>query len=280
MPKAWKQSLHRTLTGAAERWRGSPRDNLVFLHIPKSGGMSLHSAIARLYPLSNARLPSAKSWRAAEQLGRDSTDEVAELRLFLLAIHLNDGVRFVSGHFRFDERIYAAFHQRYRFVTLLRNPTRRWVSHYFYNRYKQHSQHRAISLELEHYLQTDAARRQGSIAVRYIGGTRADGDYNSEAAITCAKQNLEHFALVGCLEDLGRFVEVFQSRFHARLSIPQRNENPKDSAEIQSAITPDIERRIDALCEPDWGPVPARARADRRWELGVVERAWRAENRR
>ena len=114
--------------GALQRARDSllPAP-VVFHHVPKCGGTSVGRAIRRRYLLSQATVKPEESYRAfAAFTGRSDRDamlrDVLDLREQMMLYHLFDGVRCLSLHVRFSEAAFDRFGERYRFVTLLRDP--------------------------------------------------------------------------------------------------------------------------------------------------------------
>ncbi|MGG5808701.1 hypothetical protein [Falsiroseomonas sp. CW058] len=89
---------------------------VVFIHLPKTGGMSLHGAIA-------AALPPGATLRVG-----DAAERAAFLRLGPAQVASR---AFVSGHVSFEEAV-ARSRPDARFVALLRDPVARLVSAFNY----------------------------------------------------------------------------------------------------------------------------------------------------
>lgn len=89
---------------------------LCFIHLPKTGGMSLHAAIAgALPPAAVLRIGDAAEADAFRQMGREQAARFA----------------FISGHAGFEE-VAARARPDARFVTLLRDPVARLLSAFNY----------------------------------------------------------------------------------------------------------------------------------------------------
>jgi hypothetical protein len=233
---------------------------IFFLHIPKCGGISLYHSIRACYnPLDRLRgmrfLDVDATYRAAKVLNPaanpfTATEDYEILKLtepLLLYFMSEKGSKFIAGHFSFSEPAYRAFQSEFAFLTLVRDPVKRWISHYFYN--KRFT--RTISMELKEFIKTDYARSQGFDIVKYIGGASADGDYSSPRAIERAKKNLDKFHIVGVLEYLDDFAAKFRARFGVDLKLRTLNESPVSAGERDAAMTEEIRKEIEEICRPD-----------------------------
>jgi hypothetical protein len=238
------------------------RQDIFFMHVPKCGGTSLVNAIARFYqPLFSkdrskiARLDSPASLRAASIHGRDHLAYDREILTYFLA----GNYRYVYGHFTFSEKAYQQFKDKYAFVTLLREPVSKWFSLYFYNRYKK-SDHYALDLDLEEFVETSQAASYGCDYVMQFIGDDSIADYTSAAvidyfrtpeAIERACANLDKFDLVGLLEELDLFKQQFQARFGVKLDEEHRRESPVPKGTRDKMITPEILEKVKMLNRPN-----------------------------
>ena len=98
--------------------KGSLKENIVFVHVPKCGGNSIASAIHDRYKTFSPRgsrglvnINAAASLKVAEkfwvsQLFKDDHYSVLKCREFLLGYFLNlKDTRFIGGHFFFSDLI-------------------------------------------------------------------------------------------------------------------------------------------------------------------------------
>lgn len=170
-----------------------------------------------------------------------------ELLLYFLS---QKDTKYISGHFCFSEVAHHEYCNKFAFITVLRDPVERWISLYFFNRFKK-DDHCKIEMNLETYIDSAFARSQGHEYVKFLGGADEYGDYTSQTAIDKAIRNLHKFAVVGTLEHLDNFVENFETRFRVRLEIERKNKNPKSASYKKSIITNQMEQRIRAICQPD-----------------------------
>lgn len=223
--------------------RGDPSNaSICFVHMPKCGGESMHDALRRPFALYHQpvhRLNIGHVARAAELAGRDMIDLCRDLLLFQLASQKKG---YIGGHYAFSASAWTEFHGHWKFITVLRDPVKRWFSHYFYNRYKAHSELDRITEELEQFIETERAVIYGSMYVRHLS---ASGE------VAEALANLDRFDLVGTLERLPDFAERFQRMFGTPLSVGRRNENPLGAERQREMITPELRARVEELCEPD-----------------------------
>lgn len=244
---------------------GCLKHKIFFLHVPKCGGTAITEAIKscyRSFDFTNdfrmAHLESRAAFKAAARImGEPNLStaipdnyEVLKFRENILMYYMCMGrMNYISGHFTFSETAYQHFHHKYKFITLLRDPVKRWISAYFYNCYSEWG--RAKSLDLKTYLQSDFGKSQGYEYVKFLGGSDLNNDYTSEQAINRAKANLEKFSIVGFLEDQEDFIKRFQTQFGRELNIKVVNRSPKSESDQKSVITKELMEEIKALCQPD-----------------------------
>ncbi len=167
----------------------------IFLHIPKTGGMSAQTALKWVYgPGSVHHLPAEDDelcrWKASE--GPEGVQPQD-----LIAGHVPYGIhRDLAGHCRY--------------FTILRDPIERVVSHYFYHRARYPESHPA-SLSLKEFLLSDHPIADSNRQVRFLAA--ADPKSNPEAALATAKKRLRNdFAVFGLTEKFDESLLLFRRR--------------------------------------------------------------------
>lgn len=245
---------------------GGLKKKVVFIHVPKCGGTSVTSAIGascRKLPLGDDRnvitLNSRASSEAVKLLQKtnypyDSNDDypVLHLREELLAYYLRfRNVDFISGHFPFNATVFEHFGGPFFFMTILRDPMQRWISSYFFNRFKP-GDHRKIDDEIDQFLQTDFGRSQGHEMIKFIGGADKSGDYTSTEALERAKANLNRFDLIGFVEDMQRFKQDFKSATGVSIDIGKKNPSPVGNSLKRKMLNSQTLEKIKELCVPDY----------------------------
>jgi hypothetical protein len=223
---------------------GTPADRMVFIHVPKCGGRSIDKGLRRAYralPVrQRGRIVQLKE-KATSNASDDTDWSVWQLREGLLEYYLaHDDVQYLSGHFQIDRATVERRADEWRFVTVLRNPVDRWLSHYFFNRYKP-GDHYGIDQDLEQFLNTDRAAAYGRTFV----------DYFSEDGPDEAKATLEQFDVVGFLDDLNDFRDRVVSYLGERPEILHHNSNPVAKRKRKELVTPAIRDEVRELCGPD-----------------------------
>ncbi len=161
---------------------------LIFLHIPKTGGMTLAAMIARQFPSRavrrlNGSLAAAKAAIAA--LSEDDRNEI----------------RCIYGHVAFG--LHECLPAPAVYVTLVRDPVERLVSIYYYAcRRPEWGLHREIAenrLSLADFVVSEAANEFHDQQTRMLGGSDVWPCGGTELAL--AERNLsERFAVAAPLE--------------------------------------------------------------------------------
>ncbi|QDG54564.1 hypothetical protein FIV42_28615 [Persicimonas caeni] len=231
-------------------------DRIFFVHLPKCGGKSIDKAIRRVVRAVPGRrrgrivsLDEPATTRAADAMGVSVWDVRDHLQAFYLS---QDDVHYLRGHFQVREDLMERYAGEFAFVTVMREPVKRWISHYFFNRYKK-DDHFRIEIGLEEFVETERARDLGQMYLRYFSGTgQVEGSVGEDKDVRDrARRNLERFELVGFLGELDDFRAKFEKRFGADLTTFKRNKNPAPKAALREELTPELRARIEELCEPD-----------------------------
>jgi len=245
---------------------GGLNKKIVFLHIPKCGGTSLTSAIAarcRKFSFNGDQNVITLNARSSSDVIKliektnyphDTKDDfpILKLREKLLLYYLGfKNVDFISGHFPFSDAAYKNFSDQYVFMTILRDPAQRWVSSYFFNRFKR-GDHRKVEDDIDRYLRTDFGRSQGYEMIKFLGGANRSGEYTSLKSIEQAKENLKKFDLVGVIEDMPKLGKDFNKVVGASINIEKRNLSPVDNTLKNKMLTEETMNKIKEICAPDY----------------------------
>lgn len=229
-------------------------NRVVFHHVPKCGGTSLGRALRRAYILSQGTVTPEESFRAFELFtGRCDRErmliDVLDLREQMFLYMLFHDVRCVSAHVRFSNAAHACFGDRYSFVTLLRDPVDRFVSHYLWSNSRPGA-HAHIAESFEEFLETDQALRLGATFVEYFSGLPSGADVTSREAIDAAVANLRRLDAVGFLDNLSEFEKQLCAISGKKLSIGHENKGTRRSKHREILEGP-LADRIQAICAPD-----------------------------
>ena len=208
---------------------------IIFVHVPKCGGTSLDLLIKRRFPMQRFRLNARASLKASELIGED----LNLVRNTLLNYAVCTGYKFISGHFYMH---HPEQYEAYKTITVLRDPVKRFLSHYLYNRYKTHTTHYAIDLEFEDFIDTDLAVSCGNLYCRYFS-KNLDPD---ESIAT-----LEKFSSVGILENLGPFKNYVTQELKINGKLKRKNKSPLKDSSQQEEILSKYRDRILRLCDDD-----------------------------
>ena len=196
---------------------------ILFHHVPKCGGTSVARALRRSYLLSQATVKPHESRNAlASMQGQRERPTLAlhDLREAMLLYLLHDNVRCIAAHVPFSEAAFAEFADRYAFVTILRDPVDRLLSHY---RWSQRPGRPASSPEtIEEFVARDRERQMGATYVRYFCGDPGAEQFTT-AHVDAAIRNLRRLNSVGFLDDLPSFEQKLSTLAGRRLRIGKEN---------------------------------------------------------
>jgi hypothetical protein len=169
---------------------------IIFLHIGRTAGTTLNSILDRQYPR-----------RSTYQFDSHRlTESIAEFRG--LPEDRRRGMRVVRGHVSFG--IHESLPGPWTYITLLRDPVERLISHYQYVRERPHRLSRRVieeSMTLEDYIRSGISVELNDWQTRVLAGaTNAPFGTTDRAMLDRALGNVEqHFAVVGLSE---RFEET------------------------------------------------------------------------
>lgn len=224
--------------------------SLVYIHVPKCGGTSFGSALRLRYFYSQAtiRLSDSRALQQAlypEAKGLDRLKREYDLRDVLLARLMARKLRCISAHTRYHPALHLVHQDNSRFVTLLRNPVDRFVSHYYY--LQRHHPDPARPETLDAFLETQDAARLAAQFLFYFARTLPFETNELSGAIGQAHRALERFSLIGDLSRPTAFQTGLKTMTRTPLVVVRRNRAPNSVAKP----TGDLMRRITDLCAAD-----------------------------
>lgn len=225
--------------------------NVMFVHVPKCGGTSIKTALAEFYrPERIAYLDNRASKLAADHYGAP----LHRFREHLLRYELErtGGRRLIMGHYSVDQATLETYADRWNFITVLRDPIARLVSHYFHNLHTESPFANKVSLT--EFLDSKRGENSANLYARFLGRDFSDPSMKiAPESIDRAKGALERMAVIGILEDLPKFVADFETAFRAPLDIPHLN-RAKTGGPTKDAFSEELERarpRLEELCAAD-----------------------------
>lgn len=238
---------------------------VIFLHIPKTAGTTLHRIIERQY--------------AAERIisfGPDAHQSIADFRA--LSEERRAQIRMLKGHMAFGLHRYFpadSDHNRPVYFTLLRDPIERVISHYYHvlrdpahylYPYTEEGQ-----LGLADFLKTKVPVMLNNGQTRLVSGLWEEIPFGACDAemLETAKQNIrEHFVLVGLTERFDETLCLLRSILGWQHDISYVPQNVGDNRPARAQLSPET---LDVVLETNQLDIALYAYAEHLFEEKVQQ---------
>lgn len=224
---------------------------IFFLHLPKCAGTSVRDSLRRQFRWSGVfqratvvELHYKTLYEVAVRSGEEQDVTSRRLLDYFLA---HPHSRLVMGHFGLSDSLWESHRESWEFVTLLRHPVERFLSHFYYNKKRQREFLR-IEGSLEEFVQTDRGRSLGSLYVQYLTGNSPE-ECRRSSVVNTAVERLNSFTLCGRLEELSLFETRYRKLFGVSLDLAVSNETAGRPS--RQELAPALRRRLEEICEPD-----------------------------
>jgi hypothetical protein len=168
---------------------------VIFLHIPKSGGMTLYDILNREYERKYIYTFSGGRHRLQGDIDKFKALSSEERNSF----------RLLRGHIPFG--IHGLLHKPFTYVTMLREPIARVVSHYYYvlnnPNHLLHEKVVSVKMSLETYVSSGINYELDNGQTRQLAGVTEDIPFGActDDLLVKAKENVDcFFSIVGLTE--------------------------------------------------------------------------------
>jgi hypothetical protein len=250
--------LKRGTVGEAAAVSDRSEPTCIFLHIPKTGGVTIRHIVERNYPPDDRHLvpvgsqdPELWTWgRDGDGTSSSGTPALPPQieQLSNQPDSYKRRLRIVYGHMAFG--VHRLLPGAATYVTMLREPTTQVLSHYHYiRRRKRHWMYQAATnLSLEGFARAWVARWD-NLQTRMISGELTRPGRCTEATLEHAKRNIEeHFGAVGLTERFDETVVLWGKVLGWRkLAYIRRNVGTG----LRTPVPPEAVRLIEELNDLD-----------------------------
>lgn len=211
-----------------------PGDRLIFLHIPKTAGVNIRELLSRQYH----HLPT---------FIRGSPDHQM---LFRMRPRDREAYRVVGGHYRFGLHLF--FDSPSRYMTFLRDPLERVISHHAYIRWQSlhawHERVNAANLSLEQWVKLGTADAFDNLQVRRLT-SRSDEEMpflqTTRQMLDEAKRILEERVdFLGVTERYEESIRLFARQLDWREPVTVERLNASPNRQAAASLSPSTRAAI------------------------------------
>ena len=180
---------------------------VIFVHIPKAAGTTMHSLLQRVYRASTIRdLDTADLRRSIMEFNKLPAAE-------------KDKIDLLKGHLPFG--MHEGFTRKCTYITMLRNPVDRIISHYRYaSENTSHYLNHYITekkMDLMAYVGSGISAEMDNAMVRILSNNIYDLPYGgcTSEMLESAKNNLvEYFSVIGLAEKFDESVLLMRQKLN------------------------------------------------------------------
>jgi len=183
------------------------QQTVIFLHIPKAAGSTLHAVFNRQYKLANVFTIDEE--RSIEDLKQLSVRQRAQIEV-------------LKGHMYFG--LHQLLPQPSTYVTVLRDPVERVISHYYYilrnPSNELYNQVAGTGMNLKDFVQSGLSLEIDNGQTRLLSSTGAVVPYKqcSSEILESAKQNVkERFSTIGFVERFDETLILLKRTFNWKM---------------------------------------------------------------
>ncbi len=208
------------------------RHPVLFLHLPKCGGTSLAAALYGSVPLHQriGVIDAVATRRAAALINFGKDDPVLchedlanghltfALREAQLLTHMAWNTQLVHGHVLYSSRAMNNFDDRWRIVTMMRDPVARTISNY-----RMAVGAGVIESDVDAWLEGPVGRSMAEVYLRYLSGCNLVPQDQKDRHLCLALEHFERVELVGFIDDQKTFANRFAQSFGPHLTMPRYN---------------------------------------------------------
>lgn len=219
---------------------------LVYCHIPKCGGTSLREALRKKFIFSKKEIEADEAYKAVMDERYNQVQLLKKSRKFrseMLKYYLEDGKKYISGHCPINSKIISLYKHEYDFISVLRNPVDRFISHYRYS--YMSGNHGNINEGIEDYILTDRAKMNGVIYSDYFG-CNADGN-----KLDKAKETLNSLSFFGFVENMDSVEKYLNGELGINIEISHSNVGKNRNTYYGGDIPKEIIYEIENICKDD-----------------------------